>query len=82
MLMSSFFKINHNFNLNRKNRRSRFRQRIIKAKNNNARAISCMTEKIVNTLLNLSNHHIENAINKKKMIEKRDFKITKTLFFN
>jgi hypothetical protein len=66
MLMQLFFKINHNFNFNRKNRRSRFRQRVIKAKNDNARAKSCMIEKIVNTLLNLSNHQIENAINKKE----------------
>jgi hypothetical protein len=66
MLMSSFFKINHNLNLNRKNRRSRFRQRVIKAKNDNVRAKSCTIEKIVNTLLNLSNHQAENAINKKE----------------
>jgi hypothetical protein len=39
---------------------------MIKAKNDNARAKSCTTEKIVNTLLNLSNHQIENAINKKE----------------
>jgi hypothetical protein len=39
---------------------------MIKAKNDNARAKSCMTEKIVNTLLNLQDHQIENAINKKE----------------
>jgi hypothetical protein len=39
---------------------------MIKAKNDNARAKSCMTEKIVNTLLNLQDHQIENAINRKK----------------
>jgi hypothetical protein len=39
-----------------------------------------MIEKNVNTLLNLSNHQIENAINKKKMIEKHDFEITRILF--
>jgi hypothetical protein len=39
---------------------------MIKAKNDNARAKSCMIEEIVNTLLNLSNHRIENAINKKE----------------
>jgi hypothetical protein len=39
---------------------------MIKAKNNNARAKTCMIEKIVNTLLNLSNHQIENAINKRE----------------
>jgi hypothetical protein len=66
MLMQLFFRINHNLNLNRKNRRSRFRQKVIKAKNDNACAKSCMIEKIANTLLNLSNHRIENAINKKK----------------
>jgi hypothetical protein len=37
-----------------------------KAKNNNARAKSCMIKKIVNTLLNLQNHQIENAISKKE----------------
>jgi acetylornithine deacetylase/succinyl-diaminopimelate desuccinylase-like protein len=78
--MSSFFKINHNLNLNRKNRRSRFRQKMIKTKNDNVCAKTCMIEKNVNTLLNLSNHQIENAINKKKMIEKHDFEITKILF--
>ncbi len=66
MLMQSFFKINHNFNLNRKNRRFRFRQKVIKMKNDNARAKLCIIEKIVNILLNLSNHQIENAVNKKK----------------
>jgi hypothetical protein len=66
MLMSSFFKINHNLNLNRQKRRSRSRQKIIKTKNDNARAKTCMIEKNVNTLLNLSNHQIENAINKRK----------------
>ncbi len=64
--MQSFYKINHNLNLNRKNWRFRFRQKMIKAKNENVRAKSCMIKKIVNTLLNLSNHEIENAINKKK----------------
>ncbi len=39
---------------------------MIKAKNDNARAKTCMTEKIVNTLLNLSNYQIEYAINKRK----------------
>jgi hypothetical protein len=66
MLMQLFFKISHSLNLNRKNRRSRSRQKMIEAKNDNACAKSCMIEKIVNTLLNLSNHRIENAINKKE----------------
>jgi hypothetical protein len=66
MLMQLFFKINHNLNLNRKNQRSRSRQKMIKAKNDNARAKSCMIEEIVNILLNLSNHQIENAISKKE----------------
>jgi hypothetical protein len=35
-------------------------------KNDNTRAQSCMIEEIVNTLLNLSNHRIENAIKKKE----------------
>jgi hypothetical protein len=65
--MQSFFRINHNFNLNRKNRRFWFRQKVIKAKNDNTRAKSCMIEEIVNILLNLSNHSIKNAINKKKI---------------
>jgi hypothetical protein len=39
---------------------------VIKAKNDNARAKSCMIEKIVNTLLNLQDHQIKNAINKKE----------------
>jgi hypothetical protein len=39
---------------------------MIKTKNDNARAKSCMIEKIVNTLLNLQNHQIENAISKKE----------------
>jgi hypothetical protein len=38
---------------------------MIKAKNNNARAKTCMIEKIVNTLLKLSDHQIENAMNKR-----------------
>ncbi len=66
MLMQLFFKINHNFNFNRKNRHSRSRQKMIKTKNDNVYSKSCMIEKIVNTLLNLSNHQIENAINKKE----------------
>jgi regulator of replication initiation timing len=66
MLISSFFKINHNLNLNRKNLRFRLRQKVIKAKNDNARAKSCMIEKNVNTFLNLSNHQIANAINQQK----------------
>jgi hypothetical protein len=66
MLISLFFKINHNFNLNRKNRCSRFRQKMIKTKNDNIRAKSCMIEKIVNTLLNLLNYQIKNLINKKE----------------
>jgi hypothetical protein len=37
-----------------------------KAKNDNAHAKTCMIEKIVNTLLKLSNHQIENAINKRE----------------
>jgi hypothetical protein len=53
---------------------------MIKAKNDNVRAKTCMIEKIVNTLLKLSNHQIKNAMNKKKMIEKHDFEITRTLF--
>jgi hypothetical protein len=39
---------------------------MIEAKNDNACAKSCMTEKIVNTLLNLSDHRIKNAISKKE----------------
>jgi hypothetical protein len=39
---------------------------MIKVKNDNARAKSCMIEKIVNTLLNLQDHQIENAISKKE----------------
>jgi hypothetical protein len=39
---------------------------MIKAKNDNVRAKTCMIEKIVNTLLNLQDHQIENAINKKE----------------
>jgi hypothetical protein len=39
---------------------------MIKAKNDNARAKSCMIEKIVNTLLNLQDHQIKSAINKKE----------------
>jgi hypothetical protein len=39
---------------------------MIEAKNDNARAKSCMTEEIVNTLLNLSDHRIESAISKKE----------------
>jgi hypothetical protein len=66
MLMQLFFKINHNLNLNRKNRCSRSRHKKIKTKNDNVRAKSCMIEKIVNILLNLLNHRIENAINKKE----------------
>ncbi len=66
MLMQLFFKINHNFNLNRKNRRFRSRQKVIKAKNDNTRAKLYIIEVIVNILLNLSNHQIENAINKKE----------------
>ncbi len=56
MLMLSFFKNNHNLNLNRKNLRSRSRQRIKKTKSDNVRAKTYMIKKIVNTLLNLSNH--------------------------
>jgi hypothetical protein len=66
MLMQSFFKINHNFNFNRKNRRFQSRQKMIKTKNDNVRAKSCMIKEIVNTLLNLSNHRIKNAISKKE----------------
>jgi hypothetical protein len=65
--MQLFFKINHSFNLNRKNRRFWFRQKMIKAKNDNVNAKSCMIKEIVNTLLNLSNHRIKNAINKKEI---------------
>jgi hypothetical protein len=39
---------------------------MIKVKNNNVHAKSYMIEKIVNTLLNLQDHQIENAINKKE----------------
>jgi hypothetical protein len=39
---------------------------MIKAKNDNARAKLYMTEKMMNILLNLLNHRIENAINKKE----------------
>ncbi len=53
---------------------------MIKAKNDNTRMKTCMIKKIVNTLLNLSNHQIKNAINKKKMIEKHDFEITRIFF--
>jgi hypothetical protein len=66
MLMQSFFKINHNLNLNRKNRRFRSRRKMIKTKNDNIFVKSYMIKEIVNTLLNLSNHRIENAINKKE----------------
>jgi hypothetical protein len=66
MLMSSLFKINHNLNLNRKNRCSRSRQKMIKTKNDNVHAKSCMIEKIVNTLLKLQDYQIKNAINKKE----------------
>ncbi len=66
MLIQLFFRINHSLNLNRKKRRSRSRQKVIEAKNDNVCAKSCMIEKIVNTLLNLSNHRIKNAINKKR----------------
>jgi hypothetical protein len=52
---------------------------MIKAKNDNVRAKTCMIEKIVNTLLKLSDHQIENAISKKKMIERHDFEITRIL---
>ncbi len=65
--MQSLFKINHSLNLNRKNRRFWFRQKMIKAKNDNVNAKSCMIKEIVNTLLNLSNHRIKNAINKKEI---------------
>jgi hypothetical protein len=56
MLMSSFFKINHNINLKRRNRRSRSWQKVIKAKNDNDHAKSCIIKKIVIILLNLLNH--------------------------
>jgi hypothetical protein len=56
MLMQLFFKINYNLNLNRKNRRFRSRLKMIKTKNDNVHVKSCMIKKIVNTLLNLSNH--------------------------
>jgi hypothetical protein len=69
MLMSSFFKINHSLNLSCKNRRSRFQQKMIKAKNDNVRAKTCMIEKIMNTLLNLSNHQIEMQSTKKKWLK-------------
>jgi hypothetical protein len=39
---------------------------VIEAKNDNARAKTCMIEKIVNILLKLSNHQIESAISKKE----------------
>jgi hypothetical protein len=39
---------------------------MIKAKNDNARAQICMTEKMMNTLLNLSDHQIESAISKRE----------------
>jgi hypothetical protein len=39
---------------------------MIEAKDDNARAKSCMIEEIENTLLNLLNHRIESAINKKE----------------
>jgi hypothetical protein len=39
---------------------------MIKAKNDNVCAKTYMIEKNVNTLLNLLNHQIENAINKRK----------------
>jgi hypothetical protein len=39
---------------------------MIKTKNDNVRAKSCMIKKIMNTLLNLSNFRIENAIHKKE----------------
>jgi hypothetical protein len=39
---------------------------MIKTKNDNIRAKSCIIKEIVNTLLNLSNYRIENTINKKE----------------
>jgi hypothetical protein len=39
---------------------------VIKAKNDNARAKTCMIERIVNALLKLLKHQNENAINKKE----------------
>jgi hypothetical protein len=39
---------------------------MIKAKNDNVRAKTRMIEKIVNTLLKLSDHQIKRAINKKE----------------
>jgi hypothetical protein len=39
---------------------------MIEAKNDNVRAKSCMTKKIVNTLLNLQDHQHKNAISKKE----------------
>ncbi len=64
--MQSFFKINHN--LNRKNRRHRFVQIIMKItiKHDNVYAIAYMIEINVITFLNRSNHRIENAIRKKR----------------
>ncbi len=71
MLMSSFFRINHNFN--RKNRRYRFVQIIMKIaiKHDNVYAIACMIEINVITFLNRSNHRIVSAIRKKENEQKK-----------
>jgi hypothetical protein len=71
MLMSSFFRINHN--LNRKNRRHRFVQIIMKItiKHDNAYAIACMIEISVITFLSRSNHRIESAIRKRRNEQKK-----------
>jgi NCAIR mutase (PurE)-related protein len=68
--MSSFFKINHNFN--QKNRRQRSVQIIMKEgiKHDNIYAIACMININVITFLSRSNHWIENAIRKKKRAKK------------
>ncbi len=76
MLMQLIFRINNSLKLNRKNLRFRYRQKMIKAKKYKACAKSCMIKEIVNILLNLSNHQIENAISKKKVNKKCDFEIT------
>jgi hypothetical protein len=71
MLMSSFFRINHS--LNRKNRRHRSVQIIMKKaiKHDNVYAIACMIEISVITFLNRSDHRIENAIRKRRNEQKK-----------
>jgi hypothetical protein len=71
MRMLLFFKINHNFN--RKNQCYQFVQIImmIKIKHDNAYINACMIKINVITFLNRLNHQIENAIRKKKKMNKK-----------